>query len=138
MIREATVSDIPALLAMGEKFAARADLAAHVGYDPESMEKTFAAMIEGEQFCVFIGDSGAIGGIIGPHPFNHAQPIADEFFWWSEGREGLRLLEAYENWARERGAVIRMTALEAVEPERMKRFYERRGYQPLERAYVRV
>lgn len=138
MIRPATPADIPMLLEMGQAFADRADLSAHVGYDPASMEATFSAMIERDEFCLFVGDSGAIGGMVAPHPFNHAQPIADELFWWSEGRDGLRLLEAYENWATERGAVVRMTALEAVNPERMKRFYERRGYQPLERAYVRV
>lgn len=138
MIREATVSDIPALLAMGEKFAEKARLTDHVGYDPASMEATFRAMIERDEFCLFVGECGALGGMVAPHPFNHAQPIADELFWWSEGREGLRLLEAYEEWAAARGAVVRMTALEAVNPERMKRFYERRGYQPLERAYVRV
>lgn len=138
MIRAATVSDIPALLAMGERFAAKARLADHVGYDPESMAATFRAMIERDEFCLFVGETGAIGGLVAPHPFNHAQPIADELFWWSEGFEGLRLLQAYEEWAASHGAIIRMTALEAVEPERMKRFYERRGYQPLERAYVRV
>lgn len=138
MIREATVSDIPALLAMGEKFAEKARLTDHVGYDPASMEATFRAMIERDEFCLFVGECGALGGMVAPHPFNHAQPIADELFWWSEGREGLRLLEAYEEWATARGAVVRMTALEAVNPERMKRFYERRGYVPLERAYVRV
>lgn len=138
MIRAATVDDIPGLLDMGAKFAERADLATHVGYDAESMAATFAAMIERDEFCLFIGGCGAIGGMVAPHPFNHAQPIADELFWWSEGREGLRLLEAYEEWAASHGAVIRMTALEAVEPDRMGRFYERRGYRPLERAYVRV
>lgn len=121
---------------MGEKFAERAGLNEHCGYDPASMEATFRAMIERDEFCLFIGETGAIGGMMAPHPFNHSQMMADELFWWSEGREGLRLLEAYEEWAGD--AMIRMTALEAVEPERMKRFYERRGYRPLERAYVRA
>lgn len=136
MIRKATLEDIPRLLEMGAKFAERAKLNDHVGYDPDSMAKTFAAMIEGENFCLFIGENGAIGGIVAPHPFNYSRRIADEIFWWSEGREGLKLLEAYEEWAGD--AVTRMTALEAVEPDRMKRFYERRGYVALERAFVRV
>lgn len=136
MIRPATLKDVPRLLEMGRKFADKADLQSHVGYDAHSMAQTFEAMIEGENFCLFIGDNGAIGGIMAPHPFNYEQMIADELFWWSEGREGLQLLAAYEEWASD--AVTRMTALEAVEPERMKRFYERRGYVPLERAYVKV
>lgn len=136
MIREATVGDIPRLLEMGEKFAAKARLEEHVGYDPASMGKTFRALIEGEQFCLFVGEQGAIGGMKAPHPFNNARLIADELFWWSEGREGLRLLAAFENWASD--AIVRMTALEAVEPDRTGKLFERRGYRPLERAFVKV
>ena len=136
MIREATVEDIPVLLRMGEKFAALARLTDSVGYDPASMEATFRAMIEGEAFVIFVG-GGAIGGMIAPHPFNHATLLADELFWWSEGG-GLALLRAFENWAESQGAIVRMTALEAADPERVGKIYARRGYVPLERAYVKV
>lgn len=136
MIRAAVHEDIPALLRMGQKFADKADLSAHVGYDQASMRETFAAMIERDEFCLFIGEAGAIGGMKAPHPFNHQTLIADELFWWSEGREGLRLLAAFEDWASD--AVVRMTTLEAVEPERVGKLFERRGYVPLERAYVRA
>lgn len=122
---------------MGAKFAARANLADHVGYNPQDMARTFAAMIEQDAYCLFVGNSGAIGGAVGPHPFNYAQQVADEVFWWSEGREGPRLLAAYEEWAESRGAIIRMTALEAVEPERVGRLLGRRGYLPLERAFIK-
>jgi hypothetical protein len=138
VIRAATEDDIPRLLEMGAKFAERAKLNDHVGYDPASMAETFRAMIEGDNFCLFVGDAGALGGIVAPHPFNYAQMIADELFWWSEGREGLALLKAYEEWAGSHGAVIRMTALEAVEPERMGKLFARRGYRPLARAVVKV
>lgn len=138
MIRPAAVSDIPRLLAMGEGFAKKAKLSDHVGYDPKSMAQTFEAMIEGETFCLFIGESGAIGGMIAPHPFNYAQKFVDELFWWSEGREGLRLLDAFEDWAGSQGAIVRMTALEAVDPDRVGQLLKRRGYQPLERAFIKV
>jgi GNAT superfamily N-acetyltransferase len=121
---------------MGAKFAAKANLGDHCGYDAASMEATFRAMIERDEFCLFVGDNGAIGGIKAPHPFNHAKLMADELFWWSEGREGMRLLEAYEEWAGD--AIIRMTTLEAVNPDRMGKFYQRRGYRPLERVFVKV
>lgn len=136
MIREATRKDLPRLMEMGRKFADRARLKDHVGYDPYSMAQTFEAMIDGEQFCLLVSDKGAIGGMLAPHPFNHEQLFVDELFWWSEGRDGLRLLEAFEDWAGSRGALVRMTALEAVEPDRVGKIYERRGYVPLERAYI--
>lgn len=135
MIREATLADIPALLEMGEKFAKKANLSEHCGYNAQDMAETFKAMIERNEFCLFIGDKGAIGGIKAPHPFNYATTMADELFWWSEGREGLALLEAYEEWAGD--ALVRMTTLEAVNPDRMSKFYQRRGYEPLERVFVR-
>lgn len=125
------------LMAMGEKFADKAQLIEHVGYDPISMEQTFRLLIETDHNCLFVGERGAIGGCSGPHPFNHAHWIAQELFWWSEGREGLRLLDAFEGWAAARCATVRMITLEAVEPERMGRLYERRGYAPLEHGYIK-
>lgn len=138
MIREATNADIPQLLAMGQRFADKAQLCEHVGYVPENMATTFEAMIAGEGHVILIGENGAIGGLSGPHPFNHAHIIAQELFWWSEGREGLRLLAAFEEWAAARCHSLRMITLEAVEPERTGRLYERRGYAPLEHGYIRV
>ena len=135
MIRPATEADLPRLMEMGEKFAEKARLSEHVGYDPASMEATFRLMIAGGPFVLFIGEHGAIGGMKAPHPFNRATQIVDEIFWWSEGREGLRLLDAWEEWAGT--AIKRMTTLEAVEPERVSRLLERRGYRPLERVFIR-
>lgn len=137
MIRPATHSDIPALLEMGQAFADKAKLAEHVGYDPGDMADTFAALIGGGH-PVFIGESGAIGGTSTPHPFNKTHIIAQEMFWWSEGREGLRLLGAFEDWCEANCHSLRMITLEAVNPDRMGRLYERRGYVPLEHGYIKV
>jgi hypothetical protein len=138
LIRPATLDDIPQLLAMGQRFADRAGLVDHVGYNPDHMAGTFQALIEGEAHFLAIGERGAIGAMSGPHPFNYAHLIAQEVFWWSEGREGLRLFDAFEAWARERCHSVRMITLEAVEPDRTARIYERRGYSPLERGFIKV
>lgn len=122
---------------MGERFAAKAQLDDHVGYAPANMAETFRGLIEGGH-PVFIGEAGAIGGTSTPHPFNHAHIIGQEMFWWSEGREGLRLLDAFEAWCAENCHSLRMITLEAVNPERTGRLYERRGYRPLEHSYMKV
>lgn len=137
MIREAAAADIPRLLQMGAKFSAKARLIEHVGYDSEDMETSFAEMISGEHYSVFIGENGAIGGMKAPHPFNYSHWIAQELFWWSEGREGLRLLTAFELWASAYCQTVRMITLEAIEPQRMGQLYERRGYVPLEHGYIK-
>lgn len=137
MIRQAELPDIPALLEMGAAFADKASLVEHVGYDPADMADTFAAMIDGGA-PLFIGERGAIGGISTPHPFNKSHIMAQELFWWSDGREGLALLGAFENWCEENCHSLRMITLEAVNPERMGRLYEKRGYVPLEHGYIKV
>lgn len=138
MIREATLSDIPVLLAMWERFAEVAKLSEHVGYDPESMGKSFAFMIEDENCIVLLSENGAIGGQKAPHPFNHAHWIAQELFWWSEGRDGLRLLTAFEQWSRDHCHSLRMIALDAVEPVRTGELYQRLGFNPLEHGYIKI
>ena len=137
MIRAATLADIPRLLEMGRKFADRAKLVDHVGYDPHSMVQTFEAMISGGH-PVFIGERGAIGATQTPHPFNHEHIAAQELFWWSEGREGLALLRALEAHCAEHCHSLLMITLEAVEPERTGRLYERLGYRPLEHSFIKV
>lgn len=137
MIRPATVSDIPRLLAMGREFAAKARLIDHVGYVPEDMARTFAWLIENGH-PVFIGENGAIGATSTRHPFNSAHIAAQELFWWSEGREGLRLLDALEAYCDEHCHSLRMITLHAVRPEATGRLYERRGYVPLEHSYIKV
>lgn len=137
MIRQATVGDIPALLAMGEKFSERAKLQDHVGYDPDSMAATFRAMIEGGH-PLFISENGAIGALQAQHPFNASHVFAQELFWWCEGGGGLGLLDALVSHCEAHCDSLVMITLEAVEPERVGRIYTRKGFVPLERSFVKV
>lgn len=122
---------------MGERFAAKARLADHVGYDPASMEQSFRLMIENGH-PVFIGEAGAIGATVAQHPFNSGHIAAQELFWWSEGREGLALLNALQEHCEAHCHSLTMITLEAVEPERTGRLYERLGFKPIERSYMKV
>lgn len=138
MIRPATLADIPQLKEWGQRFADKANLTAHVGYCPESMAATFQHMIEQDNYTILVGENGAIGGGYSPHPFNFAHKFAQEVFWWSEGREGLRLLQAFEDWAREHCDSLTMITLESVNPERMAKFYRNRGFRPTEHSFLKV
>jgi len=137
VIRQAVEGDIPRLLEMGAKFSQAARLIEHVGYDPESMERTFRFLIETPDHCLLVSDNGAIGGIRSPHPFNLSHWIAQELFWWCEGGGGLKLLDAFEEWAAEKCSTVRMITLEALNPERVGNLYRRRGYSPLEHGYIK-
>lgn len=137
MIRAATVEDIPALLAMGERFSQLAKLDSHVGYDPATMAETFRAMIEGGH-PLFISETGAIGATQTRHPFNASHVVAQELFWWSEGGGGLALLDALLGHCEAHCNSLVMISLEAVDPERVARIYTRKGFVPLERSFVKV
>ena len=137
MIRPATLDDIPLLLEMGERFSEKAKLRGHVGYDPDSMAATFKALIENDH-ALFVSETGAIGATLTYHPFNHGHVVAQELFWWSEGGDGMALLDALEKHCEERADSLIMIALEAIRPEAVGKLYERRGFVPLERSFVKV
>ncbi len=138
MIREATADDIPAIMEMGKRFADDAGVTAQVGWDDESVTATLHHLIDSDDGILLVGDNGMIGGLIYPHPYNRAVRVFQEFFWRSEGREGLRLYKAAINQAKAMGASLGvMIATDEMEPEATGRLYERLGYQPAERHYMR-
>lgn len=104
------------------------------------MELTFRHMIESDDALLLVTEAldGAVGGLIYPHPFNHAQRVGQELFWWSEGREGLALFDAMEAEARKLGACFwTMITLDTIKPAATGRLYERRGYRRLEQSYIK-
>ena len=138
MIREASEADIPVLLEMGGRFAAKARLGEHVGFDGPSVEATLRHLITSEDGIVLINGTAAIGGMVHPHPFNLAVKAGQELFWWSEGHDGLKLFEALEEAAKAKGARFwTMITLEALTPASLGRLYERRGYRALEHSYIK-
>lgn len=136
MIREATHDDIPAIMEMGKRFADAAGVTAKVGWDDESVRTLLGALIDNEDGVLLVCESGMIGGVVYAHPFNNARRVFQEFFWRSEGREGLRLLEAAEDAARARGA-DRSIMLGMDSLPRLDRLYSRKGYAPTERSYIK-
>lgn len=136
LIREATHADIPAIMAMGRRFADDAGVTREVGWDDESVRNLLVALIDNEDGVLLVCDAGMIGGVVYAHPFNNSCRVFQEMFWRSEGREGLRLLEAAEDAARQRGAE-RSIMLGMDSLPRLDRLYSRKGYAPTERSYIK-
>lgn len=141
MIRAATPEDIPALVEMGREFFSLTGLP--VEYDPQSVTNMLTNLMNGG--AVFVADdlSGAIGGLVYPYYFNVNVLAGNEMFWWvnpvSRGTVGIRLMDALEAWAYDKGAtVFQMTCLEGYKPHEIGAFYERRGYEKTEINYTRV
>lgn len=137
-IRSATLEDIPRLVSMGKVFTDLAGFDGHVGYNEVDVAVTLERMIALEDYCLLVGDNSMLGGCRSPHPFNHSHWIAEEMFWWSEGREGLRLLKAFENWAAEKCQTVKMITIDAINFERMSVLYSKLGYAPIERTFIKV
>lgn len=138
MIREADYSDIPHIVELGERMAKRAGLESHVGYDRESVAQTLSHLIANPDGILLVSETGMIGGLCHPHPFNLAIKSGQELFWYSEGDDGLALLDACEVKARNLGCQYwTMISEEAMRPKAVGRLYERRGYRLLEHSYIR-
>jgi GNAT superfamily N-acetyltransferase len=86
------------------------------------------------------GIEGAIGGSVFPD-FPTGDLVATEFFWFTipgHRGSGLKLLTAFENECRSRGAKrINMVHLVNLNDDIMARVYERRGYDLREKIYIK-
>lgn len=140
-IRPAIAADISALVHMGERFLAASPYADVLTKNPQQMATLCQQLIDGTGVILVLdGGSGPVGMIglyCAPH-FLSGDLSVGEVFWWvdpDQRGQGVRLMRAAETWARERGAV----AMQMVAPDdRVGALYQRLGYQPVERTYLRV
>lgn len=103
------------------------------------LEKNIGAM-----WALVKGDKilGVLGGILAPD-MNNGDMMAVETFWYvlPEARgslDSIRLLMTFEIWAQNVGAKrIMMAHLLSSMPEKLKEYYEKRGYRALEINYVK-
>ena len=127
MIREATSADIPVIVEMARRFhEARED---RFAFNPEDTARFAANLIASPVGVVLISERGFISGAVMGAPGNAANLTAHELFWWAEDRQGLRLLRAFEEWARDMGCadvVVSFPAGDGV----VGRILERGGYEP--------
>lgn len=136
MIRPATADDIPRLMEMGRRFADEAGVTEKIGWDDESVESLLRALIDNENGVLLVGDKGMIGGVVYGHPFNNKVKVFQEFFWRSEGFEGLKLLQRAEQAAKEKGAARSYIGAMPDMPD-LNRLMARKGYAPAETAFIK-
>lgn len=83
---------------------------------------------------------GALGALVYPDMYD-GEPVATEAFWWVKPErrgQGMRLLQEFEEWARECGCRrMLMVHLESLQPMALGRIYERRGYVKAETHYLK-
>ena len=79
--------------------------------------------------------------MIVPWGFNRSVKIALELFYWLDpevrGLNGIRLIKAYEDRVTEAGARSIMIQPETHLTEKVGKLYQRRGYKPFERFWIK-
>lgn len=137
--REATAADIPALVALGQRFRRETVYATTLRENVEAIAKTVAHLIASADGYVHVLErDGALVGVFGallyPHHLSGDLTCGEVFFWVNpESRgHGVRMLRHAERWAKARGA----TTMQMVAPTtEVGQLYERMGYGLLEMAY---
>ena len=146
MIRPAELSDIPQIARLGELFHAQAGWSDVFSYSVEDCEASLAHFMAQESFICLVADEGEIvgmaAGAFSPVYFNLSHKSGEELFWWVSDNApqmtGIRLLNALENAARERGCESwQMKSIALLNGDRMGKLYERMGYRASEHTFVK-
>ena len=141
MIRTATIADIPDCVELAVRFMNESAYGQHLAINKQAMAKLGLMLIRAPNGTMLVEErAGCIVGMIGviatEHPHS-GEPVMSELCWYVEPDArgtGVRLLLAAENWGRDLG----VTKSIVVSPnEAVSALYERLGYQPLERQFIK-
>lgn len=128
-MRPATVDDIPRITDLVERLIAASGIPQVV--DRAYTQATLLALICRADALVLVSEGGFLAASIERSVIS-PEPIACEHGWFATDRSGLRLLRAFEAWAVERGARVRLsTGIAGPDLARL-------GYRAVETAWVRV
>lgn len=84
---------------------------------------------------------GILGGVKVPQHFFYKDTLAVETVWWVEeehrGKGSIKLLEAYENWAKQVGCDYCTMSSVHFKDDKLPILYKRRGYKKVEESYMK-
>lgn len=142
MIRRAVATDKAAVLRMARDFHSASETSLPFSAAMASMLFD-ASLTDADRLCLVLDANGVRGTLVaqaGPHHFSPVK-VATEIIWWvdpdARGIEALRMLRAYEDWARERGCAFAAMVGLGADPV-VGRTYEIRGYAPAERHFLKA
>ena len=140
---ELSVDRLSEIARLGTQFQAEGILPGE--FIAEAFTKTWANLIWQDIGAIFALEKngeivGGLGAVTFPDP-NDGAVVANEMFWFvakSDRGHGMKLLTAFENWAKQRGAKrAMMVHLENLFPDALRRIYTARGYRPVETHYLK-
>lgn len=142
MIREATDTDIDALVDLGCQFMVESGYARHLAINPHAQATLAKMLIDSPNGLVLVDERGGrIVGMIGIiatfHPHS-GDPVMSELFWYVDPGHrgvGIKLLRKAEIWGQDNGIAKSIT----VAPnDKVCALYERLGYEKLETQYIKT
>lgn len=137
-VRQATLLDLLLLAPLAERYASEAQGHSNFPLDLEFCLQNAAATIMNDSGCLLVAFDGntAVGllwGHASPLPWSKAQLAFDSILYVvPEKRKsfvGYRLMQAWEQWAKSRGAVeAQISIASGIHEEATLSFYKRLGY----------
>lgn len=143
-VRAATVADLPELLRLGRAMHAETPRYAHLSWSDEKIETLLRGMVQGTLVtdppggALVAVKASKIIGVLGAHVttyfFSHDKVASDFIFFVvpeqrRKGRAAVALMQAFEAWADEQGAVdIAPGVSSMIDIESTERFYAKLGY----------
>lgn len=137
-IREADLTDLEVLVAMGLRFASESVYADRLHITEHGVRQTIQWLLNGNG-TIFVSDKdGEIVAMIGvsllPH-FLSGMTYGAEVFWWCNPEHrghGIRLLRKAEQWAKDRGARFFQTT---APTDDVAAIYDRLNYVKIETGF---
>ena len=147
-VRRSTMEDMPAVTRMTMDFLAISPYDKHMTLDPVALEQQFRVMQDNDSVACFVAEiDGQIVGMLACCVtgcwFNPGVVIASELGWWIEPHArgttcAVRLLNEFERWGRDKGAVlVAMSSLAIEKEQKVATMLARRGYAPCETTHLK-
>lgn len=145
-IRNATEADVDTIVKMARHFIAFAPHAGIAEYSDEDLANAARACMEHGVLLVAEQDDAVVGmlfGVVSGLWFAPRTLWASELAWWVEpaargGTAGIRLITAFQDWAREQGAkVVAMSSLHLDHDNRVSSVLQRMGFEQSEHTYIK-
>jgi GNAT superfamily N-acetyltransferase len=152
MIRAAFASDRGRVIELLKASRAGAGFDAVTGptgfafpFEPAYAARLFTAHLARPRACCIVHDvegsaQGILMAVAFEHPFGPVL-LAKETVWWIDpahrGTAAIRMLDAYEAWARDQGCVYAGMAGMGADPD-VAKLYRRRGYRDAEVHFLKA
>jgi len=146
IIRKATIDDLDQIVEMANRFIAFAPHGSLITHTTDDIVNTVRLFLESGIIFVIDVDGKAVGILAAMMTsvwYSPLTKVAHEMMWWvNEEHRGtiasIKLIKAYEKWAREQGAqIIAMCDLVIEGHEPVGTTLNRLGYEMSERTYIK-